>query len=86
MTYTEADFNFWVEICCEECNQPEHVHFDCPICGIKHADSDIYGETPRESWDDGSEFGHERAFSKCPARFVPSGKDGNGERTWRLEP
>jgi superfamily II helicase len=28
----EFDFKYNIEICCDECNEPIHTHFDCPIC------------------------------------------------------
>ena len=31
------------EICCDECFDVIHNHFDCPSCGKKYAGTTIYG-------------------------------------------
>jgi transcription elongation factor Elf1 len=35
---------YFAEICCDECNDVIHNHFDCPQCGTEYAGTDIYGE------------------------------------------
>ena len=32
------------EVCCDYCNEVEHSHFACPICGETYAPTDLYGE------------------------------------------
>jgi hypothetical protein len=38
---TEYKLKFDVEICCKECNEVIHVHFDCPICNTKNASTNL---------------------------------------------
>jgi len=35
---------FYPEICCDECNDVIHNHFDCPVCKHKYAGTSMYGE------------------------------------------
>jgi transcription elongation factor Elf1 len=30
------------EVCCEECGEVIHNHFDCPACGLKYSPSDQF--------------------------------------------
>lgn len=34
------------EICCDECNETIHNHFNCPVCNT------VYGNEPTESYED----------------------------------
>lgn len=52
---------FYPEICCEDCNEIIHNHFDCPVCNKQDAGTSIYGEP----WDE-TEFRCEN----CDAKFV----------------
>jgi len=43
---------FYEEMCCEDCHEVVHTHFDCPNCEEKRAPTDFYdaigiGETFR---------------------------------------
>ena len=36
------------EMCCDECGEVIHNHFDCPACGLKYSPSDQYGDLYQE--------------------------------------
>lgn len=44
MVGVKYDLEVYGEICCEECNDIIHNHFDCPICGKQDAPTDNYIE------------------------------------------
>jgi hypothetical protein len=50
------------ELCCDDCGEIIHNHFDCPSCGLEYAPSDAYHD-----------LGHENpaiiGCEKCHARF-----------------
>lgn len=65
------------EICCEECGDVIHNHFDCPACGMAYAPSDrycpLYKEAPPVRM----------SCEKCGAMFqLVSGGTFDGE--WAL--
>lgn len=62
------NFDFYPEICCEECWEIIHNHFHCPICNTQDASTSIYGE----SWDV-----EEFSCEKCKAKFKIVDKENN---------
>ena len=34
---------YYPELCCEECGDVIHNHFDCPACNKMYAGTDIFG-------------------------------------------
>jgi hypothetical protein len=77
-TYT-GPLSIYPEICCEECGEIEHNHFDCPACGLKYAPTDqfcaLYEEPPPVIV----------SCEKCGARFqLMSGDTWSG--TWAQLP
>ena len=57
---------FYPEICCKECNEVIHNHFDCPVCKEEMAGTDMY-----LSMDHFKEFSCQECHSKFklgPAR------------------
>jgi hypothetical protein len=38
------EIEYYGELCCEECNEIIHNHFEeCPACGKRGAGTDVYG-------------------------------------------
>jgi len=60
------------ELCCEECYNVIHNHFDCPVCNIKYAGTTIYGDL--EDCDEGF------CCEECGAEFIIPHKDYNYDR------
>ncbi len=56
---------FISEECCEVCNEIEHNHFHCPVCGDEYAGTDIYGCGVSERFEDTPQFECE----ECGAEF-----------------
>lgn len=42
MAAETVSFALQPEVCCEECGEVHHNHFDCPACGKKEAPSSLY--------------------------------------------
>jgi len=57
------------EICCDECLNVIHNHFDCPSCGNKYAGTTIYGSL--EDHDDNF------FCEECGAEFTIVDNDWN---------
>lgn len=38
------EVNLYQELCCDECNDVIHNHFDCPACGKFFASTSAYGQ------------------------------------------
>lgn len=53
--------NYYPEICCEECNEVIHNHFDCPVCKTNDAKTSVYGQI---------HAGYEISCQSCCATFT----------------
>lgn len=56
----QVKIDFQPEICCDECYDIIHNHFNCPACKTKDASTSIYGE----SWDVNDFY-----CEKCKVKF-----------------
>lgn len=68
------DLNWLAEMCCDECNDVVHNHFDCPVCISENAGTDVY--------DDIYEY-DEFCCQECKAEFVRVVSDT--EELWKLK-
>ncbi len=76
MRSTADDLGIYGEICCDECNDIIHCHFDCPACGDEDAGTSMYGDY-YEYHKDGEAFECE----ECGAKFTPV-ETGDGDLWW----
>ncbi len=58
--------NFHPEICCDECCEVVHNHFDCPACGKLFAETDMWDALHELLKEAGDGF----KCGNCNARFV----------------
>ena len=68
------EIEFWPEICCDECNEVVHNHFDCPICKKQDASTSIYIAVHEEIEKPGDTFECEEC--KTTFEYVKSGDEG----------
>ena len=66
----------YAEICCEECNEIIHNHFDCPACNRQYAGSEQYGELASENGVT------EIECSECHAKFQTTDKWYDENAMW----
>ena len=66
--YKMSDCNFRMEICCDQCIEIQHSHFDCPICGVIDAGTNAYAVVCFEEDDEPDK---DRTFEceACKAKF-----------------
>jgi hypothetical protein len=38
----------YAELHCDECNEIEHTHIDCPVCKTKYAETGNFGDISRD--------------------------------------
>ena len=60
---------FYEEVCCEECNEVEHNHFDCPECNRVMAATNIYHQI------DMDDVGTSICCNSCKSKFEIVGVD-----------
>lgn len=78
---TRYIFDVRSEWCCESCQQVEHNHFDCPVCGKKYAPSDRYCDLDRDWMEyDNGVIGCEA----CGARFRLLSDSAYLDAEWEL--
>jgi hypothetical protein len=58
------------EICCEDCGEVIHNHFDCPICKTKDAGTSMYGQANSHDYPTFE-------CESCPAKFRILNRDGD---------
>jgi len=57
----------YAEICCDECNEIIHNHFNCPACNENNTPSSVYWQLTNDDKEIECEL--------CGAEFVKSEKD-----------
>lgn len=62
----QGNLNVYSEVCCDDCNEIIHNHFDCPGCGNAHVGSRQYYDLHEDYLDEGYGL---LVCGECGARF-----------------
>jgi hypothetical protein len=63
--------NVYQEICCEECNEVIHNHFDCPVCNSS------YGNEPTDQYGYIDNYAADIQCEKCDTVFEKVSKESS---------